>query len=201
MRQMHHLWRLFVALPIVWALGACGGPYQFHGTVLDPPNRAPNFVLADQDGATFQLQDQRGKIVLLYFGFTSCPDICPTTLADLAATRQRLGDDAKQIQVVLITVDPERDTQQRLKRYVSLFDTSFIGLRGTQEQMAPIMKDYGVSATKRPLPDSALGYTVDHSAFVYVIDQAGMWREQFAHGAAIDDMTNDLRYLIKNGAS
>lgn len=193
--------RLLLALACALALGACGGPYVFRGTTLDPPNPAPDFTLADQHGQPFRLSEQRGKIVLLYFGFTACPDLCPTTLADLAVVRRKLGADAAPVQVALITLDPDRDTQDRMGRYVTGFDRTFIGLRGTPTELAPIMKAYGVTAIRRELPSSALGYTIDHSSFVYVIDQSGKWRALFNHGAAIDDMVSDLRYLVRQGAS
>jgi protein SCO1/2 len=181
-------------------LSACGGSYQLRGTRVEPPNQAPDFTLTDQHGQPFHLSQQHGKVVVLYFGFTTCPDICPTTLADLAAVRRQLGDDAGPVQVALITVDPERDTVERMGRYVTRFDPTFIGLSGTPEQVAPVIKAYGVTAIKRPLPKSALKYTMDHSSFIYVIDQQGKWCELFSHGAAVDDIASDLRYLVKNGA-
>jgi protein SCO1/2 len=183
------------------ALSSCGEPYRFRGTMIEPPNDAPDFTLSDQHGQPFRLSEQRGKVVVLYFGFTSCPDICPTTLADLAAVRRELGADAEHLQVALITVDPERDTQERLARYMQAFDPTFIGLRPTQAELPVVLKAYGATAIRRELPGSALGYTMDHSGFMYVIDQAGRWREVFAHGSEITDITSDLRQIIRTGAS
>jgi protein SCO1/2 len=193
--------RRLALLVCALAACACGEPYRFRGTVLEPPNVAPDFTIADQYGQPFRLSDQRGKVVVLYFGFTSCPDICPTTLADLAAVQRELGADAERLQVALITVDPERDTQERLARYVQTFDPTFVGLRPTQPELATLLKAYGATAIKRELPDSALGYTMDHSGFMYVIDAAGNWREVFSHGAAVEDIASDLRHLIRTGAS
>jgi protein SCO1/2 len=196
-----HIARLLALISCALAVCACGEPYRFRGTMIDPPNDAPDFTLTDHRGQLFQLSEQRGKVVALYFGFTSCPDICPTTLADLAAVRRELGTDAEELQVALITVDPERDTQERLARYVPAFDPTFIGLRPTPDELAAVLKAYGATAIKRELPNSALGYTMDHSGFIYVIDAAGRWREVFAHGSAIADITNDLRELIRTGAA
>jgi protein SCO1/2 len=192
---------LLLACVCAALLGACGGSYTFRGTTLDPPSAAPDFTLTDHRGEPFRLSGQRGKVVLLYFGFTSCPDLCPTTLADLAVVRRELGADAEPVQVALITVDPERDTLERIGPYVTGFDPTFVGLRGTPAELAPILKAYGVTAIKRELPSSALAYTIDHSSFVYVIDQAGTWRALFSHGAAIDDMVSDVRYLVRNGGT
>lgn len=195
------LTRALALAAIALMICACGAPYRFRGTVIDPPNDAPDFTLAGQDGQPFRLSEQRGNVVALYFGFTSCPDVCPTTLSDLAAVRRQLGADAEQLRVVLITVDPERDTQERMAQYTKAFDPTFIGLRPTPAELASVLKAYGATAVKRELPGSALGYTMDHSSFIYVIDAAGRWREVFGHGTEIADMTSDLRHVIQIGAS
>ncbi len=185
---------LVLALALL-ALAACGGPPQLKGTALEPAEPAPDFTLTDEQGQAFTLSAQQGKVVVLFFGFTSCPDICPAELSNLAAATRQLGDAAKDVQVALISLDPERDTSERLGQYVSAFDPSFKGLRGDKATIDPIVKDYGVFYEKRELPGSALGYTVDHSGFVYVIDKAGRWREVLAHGTAVADIVADLRAL------
>lgn len=177
-------------------LNGCGS-YTFRGTVLEPPNDATDFTLTDQSGQPFRLSEQRGKIVLLYFGFTSCPDVCPMELASLARMRRELGDDAERVRVAMITVDPDRDTQERMRQYVTAFDPTFIGLHGTQAELDPILKAYGVMATRRDIPNSAMEYTMDHSAFVYVIDAEGRWRVLFAQGSKTEDITSDVRYLVR----
>lgn len=194
--------RLAVAslLALVAALLAACGPHEFRGTVIEPPNPAKDFALTDQSGQPFRLSEQGGKVVTIFFGFTNCPDICPTSLADMAAVREKLGSDAENLEVLFITVDPERDTAERLGRYMQMFDPSFTALTGSRADLEQVFKDYGVTAIKRELPDSALGYTMDHSAFTYVIDAAGNLRLLFSHGASIDDMTSDLRYLLQEGA-
>jgi protein SCO1/2 len=178
-------------------LAACGGPVQLKGTAIEPPKTAPDFTLTDELGQSFTLSEQKGKVVVLFFGFTSCPDICPAELSNLAAATRQLGDDAQDVQVALVSLDPQRDTSERLSTYVTAFDPSFKGLRGDKEVIDPIVKDYGVFYEIRELPGSALGYTVDHSGFVYVIDKAGRWREVLAHGTPVADIVADLQALAR----
>lgn len=177
------------------SLAACGGPPQLKGTALEPANPAPDFTLTDEQGQPFTLSEQQGKVVVLFFGFTSCPDICPAELSNLAAAMRQLGDAGKDVQVALVSLDPERDTSERLGQYVTAFDPSFKGLRADKATIDPIVKEYGVFYEKRELPDSALGYTIDHSGFVYVIDKAGRWREVLAHGTPVEDIVADLKAL------
>ena len=182
-------------------LTACSNTYTLHGSPITSPQAAPDITLTDHNGQPFSLTAQQGRVVLIYFGYTSCPDACPTTLGRLAQVRRDLGADAARVQVVMISVDPERDTAQVLKNYVTAFDTTFLGLTGTPEELAPVMKAYGVTAIKRLLPDSALSYSVDHSVYTYVIDPAGRLRETFGIDARAADVTSDVRYLISKGDS
>ncbi|MEN9936907.1 MAG: hypothetical protein RLZZ387_3486 [Chloroflexota bacterium] len=182
------------------ALAGCGN-YTFRGTALEPPTAAPDFTLVDQEGRPFRLSEQRGSVVMLFFGFTNCPDVCPTALADAAAVREQLGGDGERLKVALITLDPERDTPELLGRYVRRFDPSFIGLTGTQEELDAAIKGYGVMSMRRDMPESALKYTIDHSAFLYVIDQAGNWRLVFSPDATVADIASDVGHLIKTGGS
>ena len=172
-------------------------PHTFTGTSVEPVTPAPDFTLTDQNGQPFQLSAQRGNVVVMFFGFTHCPDVCPTTLADLAAVRRNLGSDAERLKVVFITVDPERDTSEAIAPYVKTFDPAFIGLTGSSAPLEKVYTDYGVSHMKRELPDSALGYTVDHSAYTYVIDKAGNYRLLFGYDTPVKDLTSDLQYLIR----
>lgn len=192
-------YRTLAILGLGAMLSACG-PYIFRsGALIEPPNPAADFTLTTSEGQPFQLSQQRDKLILMFFGFTNCPDVCPTTLAEMKAVRERLGSDASKTQFIMITVDPERDTPERMSRYVKSFDPSFIGLNGTQEQLDQIYKAYGVTAIRRELPDSALKYTMDHSASIYVIDKKQQWRAQLMYGSAIDDMVSDIRYLLRTG--
>lgn len=182
---------------LVAALAACAAPAQLKGTVIEPAKPAPDFTLTDEQGQPFTLSGQQGKVVVLFFGFTSCPDICPAELSNLAAATRQLGADAGEVQVALVSLDPERDTSERLSQYVTAFDPSFKGLRGATATLDPIVKDYGVFYERRELPESALGYTIDHSGFVYVIDKAGRWRLVFAHGTPAADIAADLQVLVR----
>jgi protein SCO1/2 len=184
----------------VLLLVSCG-THNFRGMLIEPPNQASDFTLTDPQGQVFQLSAQRGKVVALFFGFTHCPDVCPTTLADMKSVRTKLGNDADKLQVVFVSVDPERDTPELVNRYVKAFDKSFIGLSGSRATLEPIFQAYGVTAIKRELPNSALAYTMDHSALTYIIDRSGQYRMLFPYDSNVDDIVNDLRYLIQQGAS
>jgi protein SCO1 len=194
---MSYYMRLLLLSLLLLSLGGCGGAPELKGTALDPALPAYDFTLTDQYGQPFTLSEQQGKLVLIFFGFASCPDICPIELANLAAVRRELGSAAETVQVVMVTLDPERDTPERLARYVSAFDPTFVGLHGDAESLAPIIKAYGVYSERRDLPDSALGYTIDHSGFVYLIDKAGRWRTLYAHGTAVADIASDVRVLAR----
>jgi len=138
----------------------------------------------------------RGKVVLLSFGFTSCADVCPTTLGTLAQTRRNLGANAANVQVVYITVDPERDVAERMKAYLHGFDPSFVGGTGTAQQLAAVRNDYGISAEKKVFPDG--GYLYAHSSFTYLIDRAGRIRALMPYGHSPDDYVHDLTILLKD---
>lgn len=202
---MRHL-TLFARLGLILSaimvlLSACGTPYEFKGTVLEPVEPAKDFTLTDQNNQQFTLSQQQGKIVLLFFGFTSCPDFCPTTLSDLAQMMTELGNDADKVQVVMVSTDPERDTPERLAQYIGAFHPSFVALSPTPEQLVQVAKDYGVSYERRDLPESALGYTIDHSLYTYVIDSKGNWRQLYGYGTYPKDLANDMRELIKRGGA
>lgn len=196
MKHRLFIWLLFGLA----ALSACGQPYTFRGSEITPAKLAPDFTLTDQNGQPFTISAQKGSVVLLFFGFTHCPDVCPTTLADIAAARAQLGKDADKLKVALITVDPERDDAAKIGSYVKNYDPSFIGLTGSRAQIDPVLKAYGVTAIKRELPNSKLGYTVDHSAFIYLIDRAGNWRGLLPFGVTPDDIASDTGYLARNGS-
>jgi protein SCO1 len=151
---------------------------NFYGQALVPAKEAFNFHLVDQDGRAFQLSQLRGKVVLFSFGFTHCPNVCPTTLSDLAKIYRTLPADAqKKVQVIFVTVDPKRDTAAMMKNYVPYFDSSFIGLTGTESQINEAVKAYGayyeLVRDSHGNPDS---YTVNHSAITYLISPDGKWK-------------------------
>jgi protein SCO1/2 len=186
---------LTLAIVVILLLWSRIRPYSFHGMVMQSPMQATDFTLPSQNGQPVSLQDFEGKIVLLYFGYTTCPDVCPTTLADIHVAREALGKRADEVQVIMITVDPERDTQEVMADYMSHFDSSFIGLTGTPEQIAQVATYYGIFYEKQE-GDSALGYLVDHTATVMVIDREGYLRVVFPFGTAAQDIASDLKYLL-----
>lgn len=161
--------------------------------VFDPPRTAPDFLLQGSDGAPLKLSDYRGQVVLLGFGFTSCPDVCPTTLSVLAAARRKLGAAAEDAQVIYLTVDPERDTSARMKQYLQTFDPTFVGGTGTVDQMAAVRRDYGIQAEKKVFGNN---YMVAHSSYVYLIDRKGALRALMPYGHTPDDYVHDLKILL-----
>ncbi len=161
--------------------------------IFDPPRQAPDFVLQGSNASELRLSDYRGKLVVLGFGFTSCPDVCPTTLAVLASARRKLGAAAADVQVVYVTVDPQRDDAGRMKSYLATFDPTFIGGTGTAEQLAAVRKDYGILADRK---DYGNDYTVAHSSYTYLIDRNGALRALMPYGHSPDDYVHDLKVLL-----
>jgi protein SCO1 len=179
------------------ALAACdGAPPKFKGTDITGAEYGKQLELTDHHGKVRRLEDFRGKAVVLFFGFTRCPDVCPTTLADAALAMKQLGPDADRVQMVLVTVDPERDTQEALASYVTAFDARFLGMRGDLEATRRVAKEFKVYFEKRPgkTPDS---YSIDHSAQSYVIDPQGRLRLFVRHDRIAEDLADDLRVLLK----
>lgn len=188
------LFPIALALIATMALTACGKS-QLRGGVLEPAARAPEMVLTNQQGQPFQLSAQQGKVVLLFFGYTSCPDVCPTTLAEMARVMRDLGEKAGGVQVAFVSVDPS-DTPQKLAQYVKLFNTNFAGLTGSDIELQRAMKSFQVKAERRVTPGSGVGYSIDHSAFTYVIDKQGRLRELINYGAPTEDVVNDVQLLL-----
>ncbi len=182
---------------LVLALASLAQGAEFKGGLLTPPKTAPDFTLTTQDGKDFRLSQERGNVIALWFGYTFCPDVCPTTLAELTQARTRLGADAKRFRIVFVTVDPERDTPTRLREYANAFSRSFTALTGPPERLAEVRKAYGVIAEKRVVAGTSATYLIDHSAFVYVIDPAGQLRLMFPFGMSKDDMVHDFKLLLQ----
>ena len=155
---------------------------------------AGDFHLVDADGKPRSLADFRGKVVVVTFGYTHCPDVCPTTLADFAAARKKLGAEASRVQVLFVTVDPQRDTAELLRQYVPAFDPSFIGLRGELPAIDKVTRDFHVYANRRE--GSTGAYTVDHSAQSFVFDPAGKLRLVIGYGMEPEKIASDLRLLL-----
>lgn len=172
---------------------ASSPPALIAGT-FDPPRRAPDFDLLGSNDGELKISNYRGKIVLLAFGFTSCTAVCPITLNTFAVARRKLAAAAADVQIVYITVDPQRDNSVRLKKYLGGFDPTFVGGTGTEQQLAAVRKDYGISAQKLVLHDS---YTYTHSSFTYLIDRSGRIRALMPYGHSPDDYVHDLTVLLK----
>jgi protein SCO1/2 len=170
--------------------------YRYHGAVIEPPAQAADFTLTDQDGNPFRLSDQKGKIVLIFFGYTHCPDVCPITLAEFKQIKAMLGDKADQVRFVFVTVDPERDTPETINTFLQNFDPTFIGLTSDRATLEPVWKAYGVYQQKQDA-GSAAGYLVDHSTRTYLIDSAGSWRINYPYGMEPEKIAQDLGHLMK----
>lgn len=162
--------------------------------VFEPAQAAPEFSLRGSDGAELKLARYRGKLVLLVFGFTNCPEVCPTTLATLAEARKALGADAAAVQVVYVTVDPERDDVTRIRQYLGAFDPGFVGGTGSPDALAAVRKSYGVAADKVAKPGG--GYGMSHSSSVYLIDREGRLRAMMPYGHEAKDFVHDLKLLL-----
>jgi protein SCO1/2 len=178
------------------ALGSsCIAPHEFAGTLLSAPHPAPDVELMSVDGPV-QLSDFRGKYVFLYFGYTFCPDACPLTLSKLMNVRKKLGDNAEQMQVVMVSVDPERDTPEVLDTYVHYFDASFVGITGTKAEVDALGDPFGIYYEKNE-GSVATGYLVTHSTRFYLIDPAGNARVAYLHETTDDQVLTDLQYLLR----
>jgi protein SCO1/2 len=187
-----------LAAPLALALLAAGTvraePARLKAGIFDPPRAAPEFSLRGSDGAELKLGRYRGKVVILEFGFTSCPDVCPKTLATLARARKLLGERAEALQVVYVTVDPERDDAERMRKYLASFDPSFVGGTGSAEQLAAVRSEYGIAASRQAAAGS---YTFSHSSYTYLIDREGKLRALMPYGQSAEDYAHDVGILLE----
>ena len=188
------------ALAAAAVLAACGADApKFRSTDITGADFGKELALTGHDGKPRTLADFRGKAVVVFFGFTHCPDICPTTLVDAAAVMKALGKDAERGQVLMVTVDPERDTAEVLSKYVPAFDPRFLGLYGDAAATQRAAKEFKIFYEKRP--GSAPGaYSVDHSGQSYVLDTQGRLRLFLRHDRIAQDLAEDLRTLLRVGA-
>jgi protein SCO1/2 len=191
-------------LPLLLAAGiACANPSTkpaaapaLKAGVLSPVMAAPAIELQGTDGKPLDLKRYKGKVVLLAFGFSSCGEVCPITLATLAGARKKLADAARDVQVVYVTVDPERDDAERMRKYLGSFDPTFVGGVGTRAQIDAAQKAYGISSSKQTFPNG--GYTIGHSSSIYMIDRNGGLRAVMPYGHGVDDFVHDLRILLRS---
>ena len=175
-------------------LAGCDGGPKFKSTDVTGADFGKSLELTDHNGRPRRLEDFRGKAVVVFFGFTHCPDICPTTLADLSAVMKQLGRDAERVQVLFITVDPERDTRDVLAKYVTAFDPRFLGMYGDAAATQRTAKEFKVYFEKRKTGDT---YSVDHSGQTYVIDPQGRLRLFVRHDRLATDLPDDLKTLLE----
>lgn len=159
-----------------------------------------DFALTDHDNQPFELSSQRGKAVLVFFGYASCPDACPTTLSKLSAVYRKLGSDAARVKTLYISVDPDRDTPQILKQDLGHFRIDALGLTGTKAEIDKVVEQYGASYEVVPLPESEALYTVTHSTTLYALDAAGRTRILFPYEASVDEITAGLKQILASGS-
>ena len=185
--------RLFWSIITCSLIAGCDGPPQFKSTDITGAPYGHTLELADHQGKPRRLEDWRGKVVVLFFGFTHCPDICPTTLADIAQAVKTLGPDAERVQVLMVSVDPERDTPEALAKYVTAFDPRFLALRGDLAATRKVAGEFKIYFEKAKSGES---YTVNHSAQSYVIDPQGRLRLLVRHDRIAADLPHDLKALL-----
>ena len=186
--------RLFWSIIICSFVAGCERGPQFRSTDISGAPYGQTLELADHHGKHRRLEDFRGKAVVLFFGFTHCPDICPTTLADIAQAVNSLGPDAERVQVLMVSVDPERDTPQSLAKYVTAFDPRFLALHGDLAATKKVAGEFKIYFEKAKSGDS---YTVNHSAQSYVIDPQGRLRLLVRHDRIGSDLAPDLRAILQ----
>lgn len=189
---------VLLSLAAAGLLAACGEKKpQFASVDLTGADYARNFQLPDQTGKLRSLAEFQGKVVVLFFGYTQCPDVCPTTMTELAQVKKLLGADGDKLQAVFVTVDPERDTPEVLQAYMASFDPSFVALRGTPEQVAATAKDFKVfyKKTEGKTPTS---YSMDHSAASYVYDTKGQLRLYTRYGSGAQALASDIKLLLRS---
>lgn len=187
---------LSLALPGTLLTAACRrAPEAFKNTDLSGAGFGRDFALTDHNGQLRRLADFRGKAVVVFFGYTACPDICPTTLSRLAEVMKALGGQADRVQVLFVSLDPERDSLERLKAFVPWFHPSFLGLRGDSAQIQAVAEEFRIFSSRKKV-DGELGYVIDHSAGAYLYDPAGRLRLYVQDSAPVADIAADLRRLL-----
>ena len=195
---MKRLWWIAL-ITIGLLLAACSR--TFAGVAPNPIGPAPDFALTDENGQPFKLSDLRGKWILLAYGYTHCPDVCPLTLSRLRDVKKTIDANGDQLQVVFVTIDPERDSSDIMQKYVSHFDQAFPqkfkGLTGTPQEIAQAAKAYNVKYEKKASA-SAAGYSMGHTAEVYLIDPQFNWRMTFPFGVKAEEIAADLQYLMQH---
>ncbi len=195
-RCSHHVLRLWIACYISFGLIACSQPPGgFNSIDITGAEYAKAFELRDSDGKPRKLSDFQGKVALLFFGFTQCPDVCPTALTRAASVKKQLGADGDKLAVIFVTIDPERDSPAMLKDYTAAFDPSFVGLHGDLKTTAETAAAFRIFYSKVP---TGASYTMDHTATTYVYDPKGRLRLAVSHSLGADALASDIRTLLKS---
>jgi protein SCO1/2 len=189
---------VIVAIAALFAVatGCSRSDTGFKSGVFEPAREAPSFQLDGSDGSDISLREYRGKVVAIAFGFSHCPRVCPVTLAHLSEVAQKLGDAAKGLQVLFITVDPERDSPARLREFLDYFNPAFRGATGKPEELSAVEKEYGVIAERVASQDAKLGYEVHHSSSIFLVDRAGKLRVLVPFGRPVEDLLHDIQELL-----
>lgn len=186
---------LLLLVSLLWLSSAVSADTEaLKSGVFNPPRLAPDFALLGSNSGEFKLSQTRGKLVVLGFGFTHCTDVCPITLSNLAVVRKKLGALADDVQVVYVTVDPDNDSPARLHEYLGAFDSSFIGVTGTEVELSAVRTQYGILTAKATGKHGEA--QVHHSSYVYLIDRAGYLRALVPFGKSPDDIVHDIKILL-----
>ncbi len=194
--HIHWLKAIFLPLFALFLVACAPDKPQFKSIDLTGADYAKDFVLPDQNGKTRSVRDFAGKVVVVFFGFTQCPDVCPTSMTELAGIKKSLGADADKLQAIFISVDPERDTPEILKAYMANFDPTFLALRPSMEQLPVVAKDFKIYY-KKVEGRTASSYSMDHSAGNYIYDTKGNLRLYNRYGSGAEGLSGDIRLLLK----
>jgi protein SCO1/2 len=196
-------WRIFFSAGglavLIWSCDSTDP--SFRGTALDSAIPAGEFTLTDQDSQSFVLSDHRSKIVLLFFGYAYCPDVCPYTLSTWKQVQDALSEDSDKVEFVFVTVDPDRDTVAQLRKHLSVYSSNFYGLTGTPDELQPVYDSFGVYRERVSVSESATGYLMNHTARIFVIEGNGEWRLSYPFDAPAEDIVHDIRQLLKTAST
>lgn len=197
MMQKHrnHTLRALAAALAIAALAACGAPPALHGTSVGEPLPAAPLIATGADGNRYELASEKGRFVLLFFGYTHCPDVCPATLADWARAKRALGNKADAVRFVFVSVDPERDTPAVALAYARQFDSTFVGIAPAITELDAIKKGWGIAAFKEPTGTEG-GYGIAHPAQAFLLDRQGRVTLVYPPGTKVDDLVSDLKQLL-----
>ncbi len=182
---------------IIVVFGCESSEPSFRGTALDNSIPAGDFTLTDQDSQAFSLKGHRGKIILLFFGYAYCPDVCQNTLSTWKQVQDALKDESERLEFVFVTVDPERDTVERLRKHLNVYSSNFYGLTGRAEELQPVYDAFGVYRERVSISESATGYLMNPTARMFVVEGNGEWRLSYQFDTPADDIIHDIRQLLK----